>query len=73
MKTYFSWQEDEAYKQGFKDSERNRTAMDRERISDDPEDVAYFDGQRDGRREVEKKRMDEDYWNDMYDRKNQIW
>jgi hypothetical protein len=73
MKTYFSYQEDEAYKSGFKDMERNRTDMQRERISDDPEDIAYFDGQRDARREIEKRRIDEDYWNEQYDRENQLW
>ena len=72
-RTYFTYQEDEAYKEGFKDAERNKTSMEKNRMSDDDIDRAYFDGQKDSKREIERKRLDDEYWNECYNRENQLW
>jgi hypothetical protein len=54
-RSYFSWEESEAYKEGRNDEERHRTNYNYEKYSDEPKDRAYFDGRKDQEREDERR------------------
>jgi hypothetical protein len=54
-KHYFSWEEDQAYKEGYRDSERNRRDYYHDKYSMDGVDRAYFDGRKDQEREEERR------------------
>lgn len=66
-KHYFTWEENEAYKEGKRDEERHRHNYDYDRYSNNDVDRAYFDGRKEQhqeelRREEEQEelRMEEE-------------
>jgi len=66
---YISYEEDEAYRQGKKDAMNGRKDIWRNSHANyDTPDRAYFDGQNDGRREKETKRLNDKYWDEEYER-----
>lgn len=71
MKTYPTWFEDQAYREGQDDAKRGRTAIDRTSQSfaeHDTPDKAYWQGIEAYHKEQERKRRDEEYWDEEYDR-----
>ena len=58
MRHYFSYEEDEAYKEGKRDEERNRTDYYHDKYAYDGEDRAYWDGRKD-EQEAERRREEE--------------
>lgn len=56
---YFSYQEDEAYREGRRDEEYGRRNYDHDRYSSDPVDQAYWEGRRDEERDEERRREEE--------------
>ena len=54
---YYTWEENEAYKEGRKDEERHRRSFDHDKYSDNPDDLAYFQGRRD---EETRQRIEEE-------------
>jgi hypothetical protein len=68
-RTYFTWEEDEAYRDGRRDASMNREDHFRDsRMFSEPDspDRAYWDGQEEYKKEQERKRLEEDYWNEQY-------
>ncbi len=51
MRTYWTSEENEAYKEGRIDESRHRTNYNHDRYSSDPDDEAYFQGRKDVERE----------------------
>ena len=71
MKTFFTWQEDEAYRQGRKDASFGKTDHSRDsRMASEPDtpDRAYWIGQTDYAKEREVRQRDEEYWDEEYER-----
>ncbi len=58
MRHYWSYEEEQCYRDGKRDGEYGRTNYARERYSDCPCDGAYFEGKEDAERE-ERRREDE--------------
>jgi len=50
-RSYFTWEEEDANKQGHQDEQRHRTNYDHDKYSDKPEDIAYFEGRKDEERQ----------------------
>ena len=57
-RSYFSYEESEAYKEGRRDEERHRHNFQHDRYSDEPADQAYFQGRKDEEKE-ERARQEE--------------
>jgi hypothetical protein len=53
---YLNWSSDEAYEKGKRDQEYGRRDYDYDRYSDREGDKAYFDGQKDAKRDEERRR-----------------
>ena len=54
-RSYFTWEEQEAYKQGKQDESHHRTDFDHDRFAYDGEDRAYWDGRKDEQDEEERQ------------------
>jgi hypothetical protein len=63
-RSYFSYEEEEANKQGHIDEQRHRTDYDHDKYSDNPVDIAYWEGRKDEERQErireEERLMQED-------------
>jgi hypothetical protein len=63
-RSYFSWEEDEAYKQGKKDESNHRGDYVHDKFAYDGEDRAYWDGREDEKRaeriREEERQMEEE-------------
>lgn len=57
-RSYFSWEEDEAYKQGKQDESRHRSDFEHDKYAYDGKDRAYWDGREDEKK-VERQREEE--------------
>jgi hypothetical protein len=57
-RSYFSWEEQEANKQGHEDERRNRSDFEHNRYAYDGVDRAYWDGRKD-EQEAERQREEE--------------
>jgi hypothetical protein len=69
MKSFFTYEEDEAYRQGRKDAETGRSDIWRNRMANyDTPDKAYFIGQEERRKELERQRQNDEYWDEEYKR-----
>jgi hypothetical protein len=66
-RTYFTWEEDEAYNQGRKDIDQNRRDWERERTADEGPDKAYWEGRKDREREKENERLNGEYLEREYE------
>lgn len=78
-RTYFTWQEEEANKAGHSDERRNQADYDHDKYSDNPEDIAYWEGRNDEKDDIEvEKRLREEndteteYERDRHERENFI-
>jgi flagellar biosynthesis GTPase FlhF len=56
MSRYYSYEEDEAFRQGERDAKYGRRNYDYDRYSDRERDRAYFDGYREEKRRQEERR-----------------
>ena len=64
-----TYEEDEAYRQGRKDASVGRSDISRNRMADyDTPDKAYFIGQEERKKELERQRQNEEYWDEEYER-----
>lgn len=54
-RNYFSWEEEEAYKQGKRDEEYRHTDFDHDRFAYDGVDRAYYDGRKDEKDEEDRQ------------------
>ena len=71
MKTYPTWFEDQAYREGQNDAKRGRTDYERTPKSlteEDTPDKAYWQGIEDYRKERERQRQNEQHWDEEYER-----
>ena len=79
-KSYFSCEEEEAHKQGHENQRYHRTDYEHDKYSDNPEDLAYFDGIKEerqvqereaGERELEMLREQQEYESRMIEQEIQ--
>ena len=71
MKTFLTWQEDEAYRQGRKDAsygKRDMTRPSRMASDYDSPDRAYWKGQDDYLREKAIQESYREYWDEQYEK-----
>jgi hypothetical protein len=63
---YPTWQEEEANKAGHDDERRNIANYDHDKFSDNPEDIAYWEGRNEEKDEIEiERRLNEDDERDL--------
>lgn len=55
MRNYWSYEEEQCYREGVRDGEHHTHNYEHERYSECPCDKAYFDGVEDGRRQEERR------------------
>ncbi len=55
---YFSYEEEQSYKEGRRDQQTHNRHHGHDRYSDDPEELAYFQGRKD--EEIEQRRREEE-------------
>jgi hypothetical protein len=60
-RTFFTWEENEAYKEGRRDEERHRRNYEYDEYSDRDRDQAYFQGRRDEQREERVREEEREY------------
>jgi hypothetical protein len=71
MKTFFTYEEDEAYRQGRKDADYGRTdhfRTSRSFAEYDTPDKAYWIGQDERKHEKDVAERQREYWDEQYDR-----
>jgi len=70
-KTYYDWEQDEAYRDGYRDASHGRDDMSRPpKFAADffSPDRAYWEGHDDYLKEQERKRRNEENWDNEYER-----
>ena len=67
-KHYFSWEEEEAYKEGKDDVKRNKRDYDHDKYATEGVDCAYWNGRKEQERQEEFQQLEEQERREMEER-----